>query len=94
MTAALMGRHSLDRTPDGLVTTFTGDLTPDMPTQLIPAIGDESTDRLWLPVLDEVDQILHGVDPPPDQPRRGSWAPVTTGLLEKVKAGLERLLEE
>ncbi|MGI8312216.1 hypothetical protein [Saccharopolyspora hattusasensis] len=41
MTAALMGRHSLDRTPDGLVTTFVGDLrddVADLPTRLLPVI--------------------------------------------------------
>ncbi|MBB5157590.1 hypothetical protein [Saccharopolyspora phatthalungensis] len=30
-----VGRHSLDREPDGYVTAWTGDLNPDLPTRIL-----------------------------------------------------------
>lgn len=36
MTALAVGRHSADRSPDGYVTAWIGDLNPDLPTQLLP----------------------------------------------------------
>jgi hypothetical protein len=64
-SVAIVGGHSADRTPDGYVTAWTGDLADDVPTQILRPVDERPLRRKWVrpkrQVLKEVLEVLEAV---------------------------------
>ena len=58
-----VGRHSLDREPDGYVTAWTGDLNPDLPTKVLSlAELRKPTNREFSkPSIETLQAVLEGL---------------------------------
>lgn len=41
----IVGRHAADRAPDGLVSAWSGDLSGDLPTQVLPQVEERPLHR-------------------------------------------------
>src|SRR5699024_10141417 len=88
-------RTQRDLTPTfSFVPAFAGDLAaPDSPTPTATTVSEQPTERLWLPLIDQIDEILSSVDTPSESspvpsPRRERSHTVMDGFIDlKVDDG-------
>ncbi|MEV0054323.1 hypothetical protein AB0H34_27925 [Saccharopolyspora shandongensis] len=58
-----VGRHSLDREPDGYVTAWSGDLSPDLPTRILSLaeLKHPANKEFSKPSIETLQAVLEGL---------------------------------